>query len=994
VVRGVSRFLFGAGWKGDLIAWLGLGLVTLIVLWPLGLTNRVLAGVDAFTYFLPYWAYRMAELRAGHLPLWNPYLFLGVPFLANAQAAVLYPLHWPLSWLAPERALIWSALGHIWLAAGLAYTFARRSLRLSRPAATVSALAFGLGGFTAGRIENINQLNTVAWLPAVLWLSDEVARAAEAQARVRWLGGLTLVIAVQLLAGHTQMAFISLVGLVLWRLVGLAVACAPYRRGVGEANQKGDERLGPGTSAWDAIRPARVVAAVARFLHRYGFHLLPLAAIIPACLLAAGQLLPTWELSRLGLRGEGLSYRQAVSFSLRPRLLAQSLLPPFAGGLAEAFGSEGYAEFMGYVGVAALVLAAAGVLKTLRPGHAGGIPKLTVFGLLTLASVGFLLALGGYNPFYYPLWRAVPGFASFRAPARWLALYALGVAGLAGVGVEVCLARNTQGDVLLRKPRRSGYVYVGILLLIALAAFQKWPAWPALAGWAAAGLLSAGLLWLGPRRPQLARAALLALVVAELWLAGRALPFARATAPLALSLRNAPAALLAATADQPPAGRDRFLSMSDIRFDPGDLAALRNLQADRLPAEAVERLVRAAKQMEVIAPNLSLLLRLPAVDGYDGGLVPTHLYRQLQSLFLPADQALPDGRLREQLEAVPPDRLLDLTGTRFVISDKQDDLWLDDIYYDLELPATLQPGTSLRLDLSGYPPFSATGLGAIWGLPAEVTAQSTLAHMVVSTLAGEEIALDVEGGPGCQPLENPFLRPLPGVTYNCLARLDFPAPLTPSAITVQVPARSGAFVVLRGLSLVDARTAAHASVTVSPAGNFRRIHTGDVKIYERLDAPGRAWLVHGVEPVTDDVAALARLADPAFDPRRIVIVAGQVTPQPAGEVQPGETVTVLAYEAEEVVLAVHLASPGYLVLADAFYPGWQATVDGQPAPILRANLMFRAVALEPGSHRVAFTYRPLSWRLGMGISLGTLLLGCALSLRKGVISLVYGRRGR
>ena len=68
-------------------------------------TNRVLAGVDAFTYFTPYWAYRMAELRAGHLPLWNPYLFLGVPFLANPQAAVLYPLHWPLTWLRPEQAL-------------------------------------------------------------------------------------------------------------------------------------------------------------------------------------------------------------------------------------------------------------------------------------------------------------------------------------------------------------------------------------------------------------------------------------------------------------------------------------------------------------------------------------------------------------------------------------------------------------------------------------------------------------------------------------------------------------------------------------------------------------------------------------------------------------------------------------------------------------------------------------------------------------------------
>ena len=87
----------------DLLAWLTLALATLAILWPLGLTHRVLAGVDALTYFTPYWAYRMAELRAGQMPLWNPYLFLGVPFLANpaggrALSAALAPL------LAPARA--------------------------------------------------------------------------------------------------------------------------------------------------------------------------------------------------------------------------------------------------------------------------------------------------------------------------------------------------------------------------------------------------------------------------------------------------------------------------------------------------------------------------------------------------------------------------------------------------------------------------------------------------------------------------------------------------------------------------------------------------------------------------------------------------------------------------------------------------------------------------------------------------------------------------
>ena len=402
----------------DLLAWLTLALAALAILWPLGLTNRVLAGVDALTYFTPYWAHRMTELRAGQLPLWNPYLFLGVPFLANPQAAVLYPLHWPLSWLRPEQALIWSALLHVWLAAGFTYTFARRSLGCSRLAAWLAGLIFGLGGFTLARVENINQLNALAWLPALLWLYDEAARAASGRSRIRWGAALAAAIALQLLAGHTQTTFVSMVGMGLWAVWPCLVILS--RRGRGDAGTRGH-----GESGTNDEPPAR--------LHNY---LLPLLAVIPAILLAAAQLLPTVELNGLGLRTGGLPYRQAVSFSLRPRLLAQSLLPPLGRGLDAAFGSEGYAEFVGYVGIAALVLAAIGLSLLWRRTAEAKRPPWNVQRATLLAASGFLLALGAYNPLYYLLWRVIPGFDLFRAPARWLELFALGVAALAAFGLD------------------------------------------------------------------------------------------------------------------------------------------------------------------------------------------------------------------------------------------------------------------------------------------------------------------------------------------------------------------------------------------------------------------------------------------------------------------------------------------------------------------------------------------------------------------------------
>ena len=767
----------------DLLAWLTLALATLAILWPLGLTNRVLAGVDALTYFTPYWAYRMAELRAGQIPLWNPYLFLGVPFLANPQAAVLYPLHWPLSWLQPEQALVWSAILHAWLAAGFTYTFARRSLGRSRLAAWLAGLIFGLGGFTLARVENINQLNALAWLPALLWLYDETARAAGWRSRIRWGAALAVAVALQLLAGHTQTTFVNMVGLGLWAVWPVMVGAWKRKQGNKETRRQGNKetrRRGDKETRRQGDKETRRQGddeSGDEPTTRLRDYLLPFLAVIPAILLAAAQLLPTLELNGLGLRTGGLPYRQAVSFSLRPRLLAQSLLPPFGRGLDAAFGSEGYAEFLGYVGIAALVLAGVGLSLLWRRKAVVVRPPWNVQRATLLAASGFLLALGAYNPFYYLLWRVIPGFDLFRAPARWLELYVLGVAALAAFGLDTLVPTTEarrhgdketrkQGDKETRRQgdketRRRGNketrglrgwgkyaaIVLAGLLVAALIAVQQRPQGLTLAGWAIAGLAVAGLLWAARRWPRFARGGLVALTFAELWLGARALPFTLATAPAATSLRNAPAALLAATQSQAPAGRDRFLSLSDIRFDPGDLAELRAGQAGRLSPDAVERLVRAAKQVEVIAPNLPLLYNLPAVDGYDGGLLPLGRYVQLQSLFLPPELLLPDGRLREQLRGVPDDRLLDLTSVRFVVTDKQRDLWADDIYYDLELTARLDPGYDLSFDLSTYPPFEATTLGIVAEAASDAPGGTRLAELIVTGADGRTATLDLRAGP-------------------------------------------------------------------------------------------------------------------------------------------------------------------------------------------------------------------------------------------------------
>jgi hypothetical protein len=78
-----------------------------------------------------------------------------------------------------------------------------------------------------------------------------------------------------------------------------------------------------------------------------------------------------------------------------------------------------------------------------------------------------------------------------------------------------------------------------------------------------------------------------------------------------------------------------------------------------------------------------------------------------------------------------------------------------------------------------------------------------------------------------------------------------------------------------------------------------------------------------------------------------------------------------------------------LVVTDTHYPGWEARVDGRPAPLLRANGYLRAVAVPPGLHRVEMRYRPRSLAIGGAVSAGSLLLVAAGFLAAGR----HGRRG-
>ena len=716
--------------------------------------------------------------------------------------------------------------------------------------------------------------------------------------------------------------------------------------------------------------------------------------------LAAVQLLPTAELSNLSIRSGGLTFREVVSFSLRPTNLHYSLLPPLGLDLTQPLG-QAFSEWVAFIGMSGLLLALLGALLSIWQPPA----RRFVF----LAAAGLTLSLGMFSgPLYAGLYYLAPGFSLFRVPARWLLLYAFAAAALAGYGFESLRAESTTARLAAVKTwltARRWRLILPALPLLGLLALIGWktPPLPVLAAWLAMAGLAAGAVTLSLRRGDRWPLAVLALLLLELFWGGQSLNTNQPTAPQAYhSLRNSTAFLLAADPPGRAAPPGRFLSLSGITYDPGDLRELEAIFSDRLSPQAMYNLIVATKEKEVLFFNLPLIYGLHSVDGYDGGILPLARFISFQKLFLPDDDLSLDGRLREKLRFVPNNRLLSLTNTRWVITDKQFDAWIDGIFYDLQFPAHLSPGQTIATN--EIPAFPATAIGLVShlenaaGLAANVpVARISLTYaddsqQEITLQTGADTAEGVYSPAVSHPqarvgVEWPYEQG--GVDYISVQPLAGNKQIKKIETVGLLPA--GEFV-LRGLSLINQPTTTSRSVLLSTEGRYRQVHSGDVKVYENLNALPRAFVVHRAEVVADEAAAIAAMKAPGFDPAAALVrLAGSGEPtgeQNLGQAAPDDAVEIVNYQPERVEITARLASAGWLVLADTFYPGWQAAIDGRPVEITPANLLFRAVELPAGQHTIVFEFNPRS------VWLGAMISGVALAVvAAGLLWQVKNRRG-
>jgi O-antigen/teichoic acid export membrane protein len=460
----------------------------LLLFWPVTIGDRSLVPFDNLYAFQPWqtfaesmnvgvphnellsdlllenyaWKSFIVEaLRNGEAPMWNPYLFAGVPFLAAGQHSALYPFSVLFYILPVPRAYGWFTVLHLFLAALLMHFFVRK-LGVGRLGATAAGATYALSLFMIVSVDFPMVIAAATWLPLILAMTELTIKSQEVGISRKplipcALGG-ALALGIQFLAGHAEMSYYVVL------VTGFYAAC----------------RLG---ILWWRTRALRRAALVALTLG---------GMVVLGVVLGAVQLIPFLELARVNFRQGSASYQEVVSWAYPLRQAITFFVPDFFGNPSHHgyfdlvtrqwtpithnaygqptntifWGIKNYVEAGSYVGLLPILLAAVAVIR--RTGR-------YVWIFSSLAVLSFLLSFGFplYALFYYLL----PGYSQLHTPFRWVFPFTVSMSVLAGLGVEALdhSVGSAQGSRLRRyAPRGLGWLAIAVgaaglaVLLVAL----------------------------------------------------------------------------------------------------------------------------------------------------------------------------------------------------------------------------------------------------------------------------------------------------------------------------------------------------------------------------------------------------------------------------------------------------------------------------------------------------------------------------------------------
>jgi O-antigen/teichoic acid export membrane protein len=376
-------------------------------------------------------------LQAGQLPLWNPHLFAGVPFLAAGQHSMLYPLSALYLLLPLDQAYGWFTVLQLGLAGVFMFIF-MRALGLRRLSALFAGVVWQLNGAMLVSVVFPMIVAATAWMPLILAMCEKVIQQSPAlnnrPSSMPWVVIGAFAIAMMVLAGHVEIiVYTALVAVFysLWRISTV----------IGFRNLKVD---------------GRYLATRVMWLGVMG---------IAGLMLAAIQLFPLFELVTRNFRGEGRStFEQVLSYGFPIRNALLWLMPNIFGTQSHHFyfdlfsfsmqpangqsgntwwGIKDNVEAGVYAGLITLLLAGMGVANAVKAfvNRKSQFTKsrntFPAWFFITLGIASILFIFG--TVFYAVLYFGLPGISQLHSPFRWKIPLALCLAALAGFGLDALL---------------------------------------------------------------------------------------------------------------------------------------------------------------------------------------------------------------------------------------------------------------------------------------------------------------------------------------------------------------------------------------------------------------------------------------------------------------------------------------------------------------------------------------------------------------------------
>lgn len=1008
-------------------------LLPLVYFFPATRGRLIISPDDGVIFNMPIRVAVANLIRGGHLPLWNPYIFSGMPLFGAAQAGVLFPLNWFYLIFSAPVATNLMMLSTYMLAALGAYLYARRS-GSSIAGAALTSLVWQWSGFLIGQIGHTNILHTAALLPWLLWAIDGYGATGKRSRGVL----LAALVAMQVFAGHQQTCAYAL-------LVAAGYAVVMWRAGHSSKTVRPGDPPSPGN---DLARPA---------------YLRSLVLIVAGVALAAVQILPTLELLRNSMRADA-SYDFFTSFSLPRRFLWTFFAPFVVGGgdgnlfRAPYVGPAFYAEYVGYVGLVTIALAIVSV-RLKRDAR-------TKFWAVVVVA-GLLLALGRYAPFgFYKIIYAVPVLNLFRVPARHLMEVEFALAVLAGRGLtaitkthDLCSATPSLTVGLLPRTLRTALIAGALVFVLTCLAitvgrpqnFQLGRSGPVSILRApelflppVIAVLSACALWFYAKGHRRGLLLLLAVLVFDLCLWGQSSGWRAGSPKSDFELWKTPATaqFLRAQAAQPPVrtgnvGERIVAEESNRSAVNNDAESYRILTQDVVfnPDTRVAAPPSGAAWIPSLQPDVYMMYGVENAAGYDGfGLA--RYSRLAGDMKVWGDVTDANRTLGDE------SRELDLLNVRYLLARSPSSASAAGEAASAEFPAATEVygGQSFAAENLGVPSIVAGERLSFQVPPSEVDHVALLTNLAWSDVVPERtvvahIRLQTKDGQtfnfalraGEHTAEWSYDRPdirarmkhrrAPVATsyevadeqtkyeahmYVSSFALPRRAVITGGEITVaRLPAAPQLRLSVGRLTLADdarafplrsewlkkesAADAEQSSVERdkrTPPRWQRVAETGQVAIFENARTLPRAWLATGELVMTEEqeLAVIRSGKTPdgaAWNPHTTALVEAStgLNFTKADQLPVGNRLArVIVDEPNRVEVKTVADAPSLLVLSANHYPGWRAFVDERPVEVVRVNYNQRGVALPAGNHDVRFVYQPKSVLVGLVISLSMLVV--------------------